>query len=130
LRRLNVRDGGDASREEASARLRAADAALERLEHLRGRAPEVLLDRVADTYRARSHRLAEGSDTGDCAPDEAHSYGWIRQQALGAERDEIIALRDIGAIGDDVLQALEYELDVESLRLAAAYPMVRDGQVR
>lgn len=128
LRRLDVRDGGDAHREETSARLRAADAALEHLEHLRGRAPDVLLNRLIDTYRARSHRLTEGSETGDCAPDEVPTYGWLRQEALTAERDEIIALRDIGAIGDDVLQVLEYELDVEALRLSAAYPMVHDGR--
>jgi hypothetical protein len=46
---------------------------------------------------------------------------------LTAEREEIIALRDIGAIGDDVLQTIEYELDVEALRLAAAYPEIHDG---
>jgi Na+/H+ antiporter len=127
LRRLNVRDGGDAQREEASARLRAADAALEHLEQLRGRASDALLNRLIDGYRARTHRLSEGSDTGDCAPDEAYSYGWLRQEALTAEREEIIALRDIGAIGDDVLQTIEYELDVEALRLAAAYPEIHDG---
>jgi monovalent cation/hydrogen antiporter len=126
LRRLGARDRGDAAREEASARLRAADAALERLEELRGRGSDVLVDQLQDSYRARSTRLADGSTTGECEPAEGHSYAWLRQEALTAERHEIIALRDIGAIGDDVLQALEYELDVEALRLAAAYPTGRD----
>jgi Na+/H+ antiporter len=122
LRRLGARDGGDAAREEASARLRAADAALERLEQLRGRASDTLIGQLEDAYHARTRRLANGSATGDCEPDDGPSYGWLRHEALAAERAEIIALRDIGAIGDDVLQALEYELDVEALRLAAAYP--------
>jgi Na+/H+ antiporter len=122
LRQLGARDRGDAEREEASARLRAADAALERLEELRGHSSDALIDQLRESYRARSKRLADGSPTGDCEPDQGESYAWLKNEALTAERDEIIALRDIGAIGDDVLQALEYELDVDALRLAAAYP--------
>jgi monovalent cation/hydrogen antiporter len=124
LRRLGARDRGDADREEASARLRAADAALERLEELRGggRVPDVLVDQLRDSYRARSKRIGDGSLTGECEPAEGNAYAWLKNEALTAERQEIIALRDIGAIGDDVLQSLEYELDVDALRLAAAYP--------
>jgi monovalent cation/hydrogen antiporter len=131
LRRLGARDRGDADGEEASARLRAADAALERLEELRGRVPDALVDRLQDSYRARSKRLADGSPTGECEPAEGDAYAWLKNEALTAERQEIIALRDIGVIGDDVLQALEYELDVDALRLAAAYPGgVQDARAR
>jgi Co/Zn/Cd efflux system component len=52
------------------------------------------------------------------------TYGWLRHEALTAERNAVTALGKAGAIGDDVLQTLEYELDVEALRLASAYPSV------
>jgi CPA1 family monovalent cation:H+ antiporter len=122
LRWLRV-DGTDEIRhEEALARLRGADAALGRLDELRDRAPTALVDRLRDTYRLRSTRLAAGDVTGDCAPDEGAIYGWLRREALRAERDAVVRLRDTAAIGDDVLQTIEYELDVEALRLKAAYP--------
>jgi monovalent cation/hydrogen antiporter len=122
LRWLRIDDRGDAQREEATARLAAAGAALKRVGELRGQMPDALVDRLGESYQSRLTRLSEGSAIGECRPDEGQSYGWLRRQALAAERDAVIALRDTGVIGDDVLQTLEYELDVEALRLAAAYP--------
>jgi Na+/H+ antiporter len=124
LRRLGPSGRGVAESEERNARLVAANAAEARLEELRGQAPDPLIDRVRESYHARAQRLGEGSATGECAVDEATMYGWLRREALAAERDATIALGDAGAIGEDVVQALEYELDVEALRLAAAYPEV------
>lgn len=114
----------DVRSEEASARVQAAIAALARLEQLRGRIPDALINRLRESYELRSHRLSAGSPIGECAPDEATTYGWLRQEALVAERNAVTTLGESGAIGDDVLQTLEYELDVEALRLSAAYPSV------
>jgi CPA1 family monovalent cation:H+ antiporter len=122
LRWLRVDHRGDAQREEATARLAAAGAALKRLGQLRGQTSDVLVDRLGESYQSRLIRLSEGSAIGECRPDEGQSYGWLRRQTLAAERNAVIGLRDTGVIGDDVLQTLEYELDVEALRLAAAYP--------
>jgi CPA1 family monovalent cation:H+ antiporter len=41
----------------------------------------------------------------------------LRHQALEAERQRLIALRDQGAISDEVLHRLEQELDVEAIRI-------------
>ncbi len=127
LRCLRVDNRDDAEREEATARLAAADAGLKRLEQLRGQTSDALIDRLRESYQSRLSRLSEGSAIGECRPDEGQSYGWLRRQALAGEREAVIALGDAGAIGDDVLQTLEYELDVEALRLAAAYPREEAG---
>jgi CPA1 family monovalent cation:H+ antiporter len=127
LRWLRVDNRDDAEREQATARLAAADAGLKRLEQLRGQTSDALVDRLRESYQLRLNRLSEGSAIGECRPDEGQSYGWLRRQALYAEREAVIALGDTGAIGDDVLQTLEYELDVEALRLAAAYPRKEAG---
>jgi CPA1 family monovalent cation:H+ antiporter len=123
LRRLRLDNRDDAEREEATARLAAAGAGLKQLEQLRGQISDALIDRLGESYRSRLSRLSEGSTIGECRPAESQSYGWLRRQALAAEREAVIGLGDTGAIGDDVLQTLEYELDVEALRLAAAYPI-------
>ena len=127
LRWLRVDNRDDAEREQATARLAAAEAGLRRLEQLRGQTSDALIDRLRESYQSRLNRLSEGSAIGECRPDEGQSYGWLRRQALGAEREAVISLGETGAIGDDVLQTLEYELDVESLRLAAAYPREEAG---
>jgi CPA1 family monovalent cation:H+ antiporter len=41
----------------------------------------------------------------------------LRHETLSAERRALIRLRDEGAISDEVLHRLEYELDVESIRI-------------
>jgi hypothetical protein len=127
LRWLRVDNRDDAEREQATARLAAADAGLKRLGQLRGQTSDALIDRLRESYQSRLNRLSEGSAIGECRPDEGQSYGWLRRQALSAEREAVIALGDTGAIGDDVLQTLEYELDVEALRVAAAYPREEAG---
>jgi monovalent cation/hydrogen antiporter len=49
----------------------------------------------------------------------------LRLGMIGAERRMLIRLRDEGAISDDVLRALEQELDLEAVRAGAGE--VRDG---
>jgi CPA1 family monovalent cation:H+ antiporter len=41
----------------------------------------------------------------------------IRREALQAERQMLVKLRDDGVIGDDVLRGIQQELDLEESRL-------------
>jgi CPA1 family monovalent cation:H+ antiporter len=49
--------------------------------------------------------------------EAGEAFRRLRHETLTAERMALIALRDDGAISDEVLHRLEHELDVEALRL-------------
>jgi CPA1 family monovalent cation:H+ antiporter len=47
------------------------------------------------------------------------AYQRLRREVLDAERQEIIRLRNTGAINDEVMHRIERDLDLEDARLDA-----------
>ena len=116
-------DDSGAQEEEARARVRAADAALERLEEL---SPEVWVrddtaERLRSLYRFRidrfSERLSEDGATG--VEHRSTKFRKLRRELLEAERHAIVAMRNTGEISDEVMRRIEHDLDLEDSRLGA-----------
>jgi CPA1 family monovalent cation:H+ antiporter len=127
LRALGVRDDGLSEREENKARLKAADAALRRVDALAGEpwVRDDTAERVRGMYRFRRRRFASrlGFEDPD-APDEdvdgrSSDYQRLLRELLDAQREELLALRRAGIIGDEVLRRVERDLDLEETRLEA-----------
>jgi CPA1 family monovalent cation:H+ antiporter len=120
IRRLAVRDDGRAAPEENDARLRAAEAARDRLEALAAEAwapPEV----IDDLRRHYTHRLRRLRVRSDGRPDGQHEERLqqsrrLRQELVDAEHNTVIALRDQGVINDQVLHKIERDLDLDRVR--------------
>jgi len=114
-------DDGDAEAEEALARIRAAEAALERLEELE--AEDWVLDdtaeRIRGLYRFRIDRFAARSYPDGDRKIEKRSlkYQKLRRELLDAEREAVIQLRNTGEISDEVMRLVEHDLDLEMSRL-------------
>jgi len=124
IRWLGVEDDGISAREELIARKHATRAALERIEELREE--EWTLDdsveRLARMYGFRQRRILQRAGHADeeSAEDlEARSLAYQRlvREVLDSQRMRLVALRDEGTISDEVLFALERELDLEDQRL-------------
>ena len=121
IRMLRIEDDGVAEREDAKARIKAADAALSRLEQLR--AEEWVRDETAERmqgfYNFRRNRFAARFDDGDDGEIESRSldYQRLRRELLDAERAAILGLRREGVINDDVMHRLQRDLDLEDARL-------------
>ena len=106
--------------EEMHAREHAAAMALRRLEELSGQPSAAVehMDRLRDHYTRRRERFSSnGAVDPECAAETVKAFRRLRHETLSAERQALIALRNDGAISDDVLHRLEHELDVEALRL-------------
>jgi CPA1 family monovalent cation:H+ antiporter len=115
--------------EEAQARLRAAEVALDRLEELREEewVLEDTVDRIAGAYRYRQRRFTalvpegefDGGIDGDGVDYETRSVAYQRlvRELLDAQRASLVEMRDSGEIDDDVLRRIERELDLEDTRL-------------
>ena len=109
--------------EEAAARQELVEAATRRIDQLYpvwpGHRP--LLDRLRDTYQHRSEHVERQRDAaGTGAEDrEIIEHREIQRTVIDSEREALLRLRAEGAIDDDVLRALERELDLDERRIDA-----------
>jgi Na+/H+ antiporter len=126
IRWLGLEVGAAEQQEMAEARLRAAEAALSRLDELRDEewVPEATAERLHDVYEFRRQRFAtqlnEQAENGQQGEDyEQHSQAFIRlrRELLAAEREALLKLRDEGRISDEVRGHIERDLDLEEARL-------------
>ena len=118
--RLEADDGG-AEVEDAMARVRAAEAALARLDEL-VREDWVLDDtaeRLRGAYRFRIDRFSARADPEGDGKIERRSlkYQKLRRELLDAERRAVVELRNAGEISDEVMRRVEHDLDLEVSRL-------------
>jgi monovalent cation/hydrogen antiporter len=120
IERLGVGDDGSEDREEVTARIRLAEAALARIEELREEdwpRPDTL-DRVSGQYDYRRRRFAAREDgDGDQYEERTSAYQRVMYEVFDAQRDELIGMRNRGDISDEVRRRVERELDLEESRL-------------
>jgi NhaP-type Na+/H+ and K+/H+ antiporters len=121
IRVLGLEDDGLNVKEEAKARIHAADAALARLEELEdeGVVRPDTAQRLRGQYEFRRSRFrARFDDEDDGAIEErSQSYQRVRRELLDAERSAIVALRNEGRIAEEVMHRLQRDLDLEDSRL-------------
>ena len=122
IRALGLEDDGLNVKEEAKARIHAADAAIARLDELiedgtvrdgHGRAA-ARRDTSSGSNRFRA-RFDDGDDGG--IEERSQPYQRARRELLDAERSAIVALRNEGRIAEEVMHRLQRDLDLEDSRL-------------
>ena len=108
-------------REDAKARIKAADAALARLEELEVEdwVRDDTAERLRGLYGFRKNRFASRFDDGDdgAIEQQSQSYQRLRRELLEAERSAIVDLQRQGVISSDVERRLQRDLDLEDARL-------------
>jgi monovalent cation/hydrogen antiporter len=121
IRVLGLEEDGIEDREDAKARIRAAEAALARLEELVSEewVREDTAERMRGAYRFRTTRFQARLDDGDDGAIESRSqdYQRLRRELLDAERQALVDLRRTGAISNDVWLRVGRDLDLEDQRL-------------
>lgn len=118
---LGLEDDGLDEKENAKARIHAADAALERLEELveEGTVRVDTAERMRGQYEFRKNRFRARFDEADDGTIEEQSlqYQRARRELLDAERSSLLALRNEGRISEGVMQRVQRDLDLEDSRL-------------
>jgi monovalent cation/hydrogen antiporter len=121
IRVLGVEDDGIAAREENKARVKAAEAALRRVEELREEdwVREDTAERMRGLLDYRRRRFAARFDDGDDGGYEERStqYQRLQREVLEAQRDALLSLRNEGRINDETMRRVERDLDLEDTRL-------------
>lgn len=121
IERLGLTDDGDLDRLENKARIKAAKAAIVRIDELVGE--EWIRDDTADRlrsfheFRIRRFKARFDDDDDGAIDDRSNAYQHFQRELLEAQRDEIIRLRNERVINDEVLRRIERDLDLEETRL-------------
>ncbi len=122
IRLLRLPEDTHLEEEEAHARERAAAAALERLASMPGVTEHHAVADLRDDYHERKRTVDERRGGGPRSSSLAEAaFKRARHETLAAERQALIELRNRGDISDEVLLALEEELDREALRHGLAH---------
>jgi Na+/H+ antiporter len=123
IRVLGFEDDGLDAREEAKARIKAAEAALVRLEEVvaEGGVRDDTAERVRGAYNFRSRRFRARFDDADDGELEERSQAYQRlmRDLFEAERAELVRLRGEGYINDEVMNRVLRDLDLEDSRFDA-----------
>jgi CPA1 family monovalent cation:H+ antiporter len=118
---LGLEDDGGADREDAKARIKAAEAALARIEEIaeEGWANDDSLERARGQYRFRTNRfrVRYGGEDDEGVEERSTRYQRLRRELLQAERGAVLALRNDGVITEEVMQRVQRDIDLETLRL-------------
>jgi monovalent cation/hydrogen antiporter len=108
-------------KEDAKARIRAADAAIARLEELTAEdwVRDDTAERLRGLYGFRRNRFASrfDVDSDGAIEEQSQNYQRLRRELLEAERAAIVDLRRQGTISGDVERRLQRDLDLEDARL-------------
>ncbi len=120
-RLIGIEEDGSADREDAKARIKAAEAALARLEELASEDwvyPETVA-RLRSQYRFRANRFQArytGEDE-DGVEEQSARFQRLRRELLEAERGAVISLRNDGVITEEVMHRVQRDIDLETSRL-------------
>jgi CPA1 family monovalent cation:H+ antiporter len=121
IRLLGLEDDHVVEREEAKARIHAAEAALARIEELADEewVRDDTAERLRGLYRFRRSRFAARFDDEDDGAVEQRSvqYQQLLRSLLEAERQAVVSLRSSGAISEEAMRNVARELDLEEARL-------------
>jgi CPA1 family monovalent cation:H+ antiporter len=121
IRRLRVEEDGTEGEEERTARIRAAEAALERLDRLSSEdwVREDTVARVRGVFEYRRRRfVAQAEELADDGYEHRSlAYQRILRELIEAQREVLVRMRNERLISNDVMHRIERELDLEESRL-------------
>jgi CPA1 family monovalent cation:H+ antiporter len=122
IRAVGLGSDEDEGHEESHARQDLIEEALRRIDDLEQKWPthRPLIDQLRTSYRHRAeHEEQLHEAPGNEAEQELVEHRQIRREVIDAQRDALMAMRDRGAIDDDVLRNIERDLDLEEIRMEA-----------
>jgi CPA1 family monovalent cation:H+ antiporter len=122
IRAVGLGGDADGGHEESHARQELIEEALRRIDDLEQKWPDhkPLIDQLRTSYQHRAeHEEQLHEAPGNEAEQELVEHRQIRSDVIDAQRDALAAMRDRGAIDDDVLRSIERELDLEEIRMEA-----------
>lgn len=121
IRLLKVKDDSCYQCDELEARMRATRGALEKLEHLIAKSdmphhPDSI-EAVRHHYQARLEHYDSLPSLEALTTTPCHDRNRLHLKILDAERETLINLRNKGEIKEEILHAIQHDLDLQEIQL-------------
>lgn len=116
IKLLGIKTDGKDHELEQQARLKIASSIIEQIEEQYSLVSDEVLNQIKTKYEMRIQRLRKDQER-KLNDEQLNQFHEIQKELLAMERKLIIDLRRTGAISDEVLRKIEYELDLEETRL-------------
>jgi Na+/H+ antiporter len=122
VKRLGLGREGEGDAREIEVRVAALEAGLRKIEQMRANAQSdeerEVIERLADEYEHRIDHLRTHHVQSDVDETAASRFDHdAQEQAVRAEREAIMRLRDDGEIPDEIFRRVQYDLDLAETRL-------------
>jgi CPA1 family monovalent cation:H+ antiporter len=118
IRLLHIKTDGSEHEQEQKARMKIASSVIEHIEENYSLSlSDEVLNQIKTKYEIRMQRLRKDESTRRLNDAQIDQFHKIQQELLSKERGLVISLRRDGAVSDEVLRKIEYELDLEETRL-------------
>jgi CPA1 family monovalent cation:H+ antiporter len=118
IRLLHIKTDGSELEQEQKARMKIASSVIEHIEENYSLSlSDEVLNQIKTKYEIRMQRLRKDESTRKLNDEQIDQFHKIQQELLSKERGLVISLRRDGAVSDEVLRKIEYELDLEETRL-------------
>jgi Na+/H+ antiporter len=115
---LGIQSDGKDHQDEQRARLVLASSVIEHIEENYALTlSDEVLNQIKTKYEIRIQRLRKDQTEQRLNDEQIHEFHRLQQELLHKERADLIRMRREGAISDEVLRRIEYELDLEETRL-------------
>lgn len=118
IKLLGIKADGKEHENEQMARFRLASGIIEHIEENYSLALSAdVLNQIKTKYEIRIQRLQKDQSQVRLNEEQIDQFHKIQQELLARERQLLLTLRRDGAISDEALRKIEYELDLEETRL-------------
>lgn len=115
---LGIQSDGKDHQDEQRARLVLASSVIEHIEENYALTlSDEVLNQIKAKYEIRIQRLRKDETEQRLNEEQIREFHRLQQELLHKERADLIRMRREGAISDEVLRRIEYELDLEETRL-------------
>ncbi|MBT1703303.1 Na+/H+ antiporter [Chryseosolibacter indicus] len=118
IKLLGIKSDGKDHEQEQVVRLKIASSVIEHIEENYSLAlSDEVLNQIKTKYEIRIQRMNKNVGQQRLNDEQINQFQNIQQELLKTERNMVLQLRSQGAISDEVLRKIEYELDLEETRL-------------
>ncbi len=115
---LGIKPSEEELQEEQQARLKIVTKVIEHIEenYSIGLSDEVL-NQVKTKYEIRIQRIRKGETAGKISADQVTDFHRVQKEIIQVERSVLNDMHKEGAISEEAVRKIEYELDLEETRL-------------
>jgi Na+/H+ antiporter len=117
IRLLGIKADGKEQEVEQAVRMKIASSIIEHIEENYALLNDEILNQIKTKYEIRIQRLQKDPSFQKLSAEQIDELQKIQRTLVAMERNHLLSLRRESSVSDEILRKIEYELDLEEMRL-------------